>query len=521
MTPDTPGSASPHGTHESIWLDTSPQTAFDALDGPLRVDTVVVGGGIAGISTAHELDASGQTVALVERDRILNGVTGRSTAKVTSQHSLTYDSLIDNVGEAAARQYADANQAAIETIADTVEAYDIDCGFDRAPAYTYVQPGEDDDDVRAEVTAAQRLDIPAAYVHETDLPYDVGGAVEFADQAYFHPRKYLLELARQVADGDSRVIEQTTVQSVDGGPRCRVETDRGVIAADDVVVATHFPVSDDALYFNRMYPKRSYVVVAELAGDSPDGMYYYPREPYFSVRPHGRDDSLVLIGGQNHRTGQGGPTIDRYRALESAARKRFDVEEIRYRWATQDFVSIDSIPFIGPAAPQTKNVYVATGFGGWGMTSGTAAGSILADYVRGRENPHADVFHPTRFNPKASMGSLLEHSKDAAVHMLGDRLAKHPSLELGSLSRGDAKIYDRDDDPVAAYRDENGELHTVSAVCPHMGCLVTWNDGEESWDCPCHGSRFGVDGDVLDTPAVEDLEQVDVSAVELSDSPTR
>jgi glycine/D-amino acid oxidase-like deaminating enzyme/nitrite reductase/ring-hydroxylating ferredoxin subunit len=516
MTPDSPT----HTRHESIWLDTTPRSDFGTLERSLRVDTVVVGGGIAGISAAHELDAAGQRVALLERDRIIEGATGRSTAKVTSQHGLIYDSLIDTVGEQAASQYADANQAAIETIADTVAEYDIDCGFDRAPAYTYVRPGEDDEEIRDEVRAARRLDIPANFASETGLPYDTGGAVEFPDQAYFDPRSYLLELAGRIDDGDSRVREGTTVEAIEGGSRCRVETDRGTVTASNVVVATHFPVRDDALYFNRLSPKRSYVLAVELAGKAPEGMHYYPHEPYFSVRPHGEDDSLVLLGGQNHRTGQGGPTSERYRALESAARERFDVESVRYRWATQDYVSIDSIPFVGPAAPQTENVYVATGFGGWGMTNGTAAGRILADYVLDRENPWADVFHPTRLNPKASARSLLDHSAEAATHMIGDRLASRPSPELATLGRDEAKVFDGEDEPIAAYRDTDGELHTVSAVCPHMGCLVAWNDGERSWDCPCHGSRFGVEGDVLDTPAAETLEQIDVSTIDHHQSPT-
>ncbi|MDS0261304.1 FAD-dependent oxidoreductase [Haloarcula sp. S1CR25-12] len=504
--PDSPPDR-PAGRHDSLWLATAETTDYDALDGGLRVDTAVVGGGIAGVTTAAKLDAAGQTVALLERDRVLNGVTGHTTAKLTSLHGLVYDHLIDGFGEAQARQYAEANQAAIEDVADTVEARDIDCGFGRAPAYTYVTADADRRQVRAEVDAARQLDLPVSYVEETELPYEVNAAVRFDDQAYFHPRKYLLELARGVADGDGHVFEETTVDDVEDGSPCQVSTDRGTVRADDVVVASHFPVEDDALYFARMRPKRSYVLAVELATDPPEGLYYDPNEPYFSVRPHATD-SLVLLGGQNHRTGHADSTEQRYRDLEQQARDHFDIESVEYRWATQDYRSVDKVPFVGRAAPQVSNVYVATGFGGWGMTNGTAAGRLLADEILGRDSPWSDVFKPNRFKARASKSEFLSHNRHAMKHFFSTYLDSQQALDRVALDPGEAGVFESDDDPVALYRDDDGELHARSAVCPHMGCLVSWNDGERSWDCPCHGSRFDVDGDVLDTPAVDGLDEV-------------
>jgi glycine/D-amino acid oxidase-like deaminating enzyme/nitrite reductase/ring-hydroxylating ferredoxin subunit len=505
--PDSPPDG-PAGRHEPVWIATSESTDYGALEDGLHVDTAVVGGGIAGITTAAKLDAAGQTVALVERDRILNGVTAHTTAKVTSLHGLIYDRLIDTFGEENARQYAAANQAAIEDIADTVESRDIDCGFGRAPAYTYVTPEADRRPVRAEVDAARQLDLPVSYVEEIELPYEINAAVRFDDQAHFHPRKYLLELARSVAEGEGHIFEETTVDDVEDGAPCEVSTDRGTVHADDVVVASHFPVEDDALYFSRMRPKRSYVVAASLAGDQPAGLYYDPNEPYFSIRPHALDDSLVLFGGQNHRTGHGDSTEERYRKLEQRVRDHFDVDEIEYRWSTQDFVSVDKVPFVGRAAPQVSNVYVATGFGGWGMTNGTAAGSVLADEILGRDSPWSELYDPNRFKARASKSELLSHNKHAMKHFFSGYVDSQPDLDRLDLQPGDAGVYEFDGDPVAVYRDDDGEIHARSAVCPHMGCLVSWNDGERSWDCPCHGSRFGVDGEVLDTPAVDGLDEV-------------
>jgi glycine/D-amino acid oxidase-like deaminating enzyme/nitrite reductase/ring-hydroxylating ferredoxin subunit len=497
------------GRHEPIWLDRTVTTDYDPLDGNRRVETAVVGGGIVGVTTAAKLDERGQTVAIIERDRILTGVTGHTTAKVTSLHGLIYDHLIEHFGVEKASQYAQANQDAIADIADTVSSRNIDCAFTRAPAYTYVRPSDERGDVRNEVEAARRLDLPVSYVDETDLPYEVGGAVRFDDQAHFDPRKYLLELADGVADGDSAVFEQTTVQNVEGGDPCRISTDRGDLMADSVVVASHFPVEDDALYFARMSPKRSYVLAVSVDGETPDGMYYHPREPYVSVRPHS-EESVLLVGGQNHRTGHGGSTQKRYEKLEAQTRERFQVEAIEYRWSTQDFVTIDRVPFVGPVTPGVDDVYVATGFGGWGMTNGTAAATAVSDAILGTEPDWAAVFHPTRFEFGAARSELLLHNSAAMGHLFEGYLENRPSLDTSELGPGEAAVFDDRTDPIAVYRDEDSRFHAVSAVCSHMGCVVEWNDGERSWDCPCHGSRFDLDGTVLDTPAVAGLDTVDL-----------
>ncbi|UPM42728.1 FAD-dependent oxidoreductase [Halocatena salina] len=498
------------GQHEPIWFDTTPETGYEALDGEVSVDTAVIGGGIAGITTAYELRNAGQSVALIERDRILRAVTGHTTAKLTSLHGLLYAHLCEHVSQQHVRQYARANEAAIDRVETTIKTHDIDCEFVRTPAYTYTESEDGRQKIRAEVEAARDLGLPASYVESTDLPYDVEAAVEFTDQARFDPRRYLLELTRTLPGDGSHVFEQTTVQDVTDGSPCRVTTDRGEVTADDVVIGTHFPIRDPALYFARLTPKRSYVIGARLAADPPEGLYYDPEEPYFSVRPQPADNaSMVLIGGQNHRTGHGDSTIQHYRRLERQARERFDIDSIEYRWATQDYVAIDRVPFVGRLAPQMRHLYVATGFGGWGMTNGVVAGRLLSDLILGRENPYRPVYRPTRLHRGSSLGRLLTHNTHAVKHRIGDRIGSPPRLDRAQLDRDEATVLTEQGDPVAAYRDESGRLHAVSAICPHMGCLLTWNDGEKSWDCPCHGSRFDLDGTVLDTPAVANLDQYD------------
>ena len=501
----------PGGAHESIWMVANEGPSYPPLDGNRSFDVAVVGGGIAGVAAARHLKDAGLSVALVESNRIAAGTTGRSTAKLTSQHGLVYRDLISDHGEGEAWQYARANEAAIDEVESRVDEHDIDCDFHRTEAYTYTTAAGGPAKIRAEVEAAERLGLPASYTETTDLPYEVEAAVEFREQARFDPRAYVLGLAETIPGDGSAVFEGTTAEGIERGRRPRVETDRGTVVADDVVVATLFPFYDHGLYFSRLTPKQSYVLAVRLAGEAPRGMYYRDGDPYFSVRPHpAGEDSTVLVGGQNHRTGHGHHATEKYRKLEAEARRKFDVDEVAYRWSTQDYVSADGVPFVGKLAPQTDHVYVATGFGGWGLTNGTAAGMLLADLLTGRENDWREVYRPTRLPTVASARTLVDHNAKAARHYLEDHLRSPRRPRLRELDPDEAAVVDGDDGPVAAYRDGEEEVHAVSAVCTHLSCNVQWNDAERTWDCPCHGSRFGYDGSVIDGPAVEPLPGVDV-----------
>ena len=499
------------GEPASIWLDTSRETDYPRLDGDVSVDVAVIGGGIAGLTTAATLAESGSDVALVEADRIVRGVTARTTAKITSQHGLVYSNLIETMGEEDARRYAEANQAAIDAIATRVREEGIDCDFERLPAYAYADAPGEEEAIREEVRAARRLDLPASYVESPPLPFETSGAIRFDDQAHFHPRAYLLSLAETIVAHGGRVFEETRATDVTDGDPCEVTVGEGRhrVRADAVVVATHFPVVDRALYFARQYPKRSYVLAARLDGPQPDGMFYAPGDSYRSIHPHTVDgEAWLLVGGENHKTGQGGSTAERYHRLAQYVRSRFPVETIEYRWSTQDYVSVDRVPYVGRLGPGAEDVYVATGFGGWGMTGGTAAGLILSDLVRGRENPWADAFDPTRVNVRASARDFLETNADVAGRFASNWLARLRSENGVAFAPGEAGIVRTDEGPVAVYRDRSGEVHALSAVCSHMGCIVEWNDAERSWDCPCHGARYDYTGEVLVGPPDEGLTPV-------------
>ena len=472
------------------------------------MDVAVLGGGIVGVSTALLLKRAGMTVAVVEADRVGSGVTGHTTAKLSSLHGLTYTQLSSNFGDDGARAHGEANQAAIEQIAQWVEDEGIECDFRRKPNYTYASTRESLADVEREVEVAQRVGLPASYTEETDLPYPVAGAIRLESQAEFHPRRFVLALAELIPGEGSHVFERTRATGVSEGRPCRVETTGPPLTAGAVVVATHFPFLDRGLYFARIHPERSYALGVRVRGATPQGMYISADQPTRSIRSHPLPDGEILIvGGEGHKTGQGGDTLERYRALERFARDHWDVESVEYQWASQDNEAVDHVPYIGRLAPHSRRLYTATGFKKWGLAQGVAAAMILEDLILGRKNAWASLYDPTRMKPLASVKDLVKENANVAGRFVGDRLTKRGSRDAEDLAPGEGDIAQLDGEKVAAFRDEEGTLHAVSPVCTHLGCQVNWNSGDRSWDCPCHGSRFSPDGEILHGPAVSPLER--------------
>ena len=496
------------GKPVSLWLDTTPQTHFPTMAKDVRVDVAVIGGGIAGISTAFLLKRAGMTVAVVEAGRVVESVTGNTTAKITSLHSLIYDYLISQFGEDGARQYADAQASAIEKIASLVEENRISCDFRRTSAYTFTESEEDLDQIKAEVEAATKLGLPASYVETTPLPFPIKGAVRFENQAQFHPRKYLLALVGKLPGDGSHVFEETRALDVEDDDPCRVKTNKGTITAQSVIITTHFPFHDPNIYFAAMHPGRSLVLGCRLNTPAPEGMYISTGDDMHSFRSNPTEDGgeIWMVGGEKFKTGQGGDTEERFKRLEQYARGRFDVRSIEYRWATQDNNTVDRVPYIGKLSTGSKNLYVATGFGGWGMTNSHVAAMLLSDMMTGRENPWAEVFDPSRFKPITSAKDFIKENLNVAKQFMKDRISA-PKLDDGvALPRGRGEVVESNGEKVAVYMDDRGATYACSAVCTHMGCVVRWNSAEKSWDCPCHGSRFNYDGKVIQGPANKDLE---------------
>ncbi|MFI7442388.1 FAD-dependent oxidoreductase [Nonomuraea indica] len=479
------------------------------MTGDIQVDVAVVGGGIAGLSTAWELVRTGRSVAVLEADRVAAGVTGYTTAKLTALHTLIYTQLAASAGAEAARLYAQSQQDAIEHVRRTAAEAGIDCEWERRAAYTYVESAGEVEKIEAEAQAAAAAGLPASFVTDTGLPYPVAGAVRVEDQAQFHPRRYLLALAEAIVAGGGAVYERTRVLGLDEGEPCRLTTESGfTITATDVVVATHYPVFDRALLFSRLVPHRELVVAAVIPADrDPGGMYITQADNTRSVRtaPYADGQRLLIVTGESFTPGADEVSA-RYDRLADWTRQRFGVEQIVYRWAAQDNHTTDKIPYVGRLHPGAEHTYVATGYGGWGMSNGVMSGRLLAALIDGRPLPWTDLYDPRRLHPLREAGPFLKAQAKVAGHFVGDRLRRSRADSVDDIAPGTAAVVRVGGERCAVYRDEAGSLHALSAICTHLGCVVAFNDAERTWECPCHGSRFAIDGSVLQGPANHPLQ---------------
>ncbi len=492
----------------SFWIATTPETSYPSLEGAISVDVAVVGGGITGITAATLLKNEGKTVALLESKRIVRGATGYTTAKVTAGHGAVYRELISSFGEENARLYAEANQAAIERIAQLAEEGGIDCDFERKTNYVYGETTEEGAALRDEAEAERRIGLPSSWTNDTPLPFAVGGAVRLENQAQFHPRKYLLALAASLPGDGSHVFELTRVLDAREGDPCTIMAEHGTVTARDVVIATQLPILDRGLFFAKAHAHRSYAVAAPLDGaPDPDGMFINAGQPTRSVRTL-RDGERVYIqvGGQGHKAGRAGDTPERYDTLEAFLRTHWPAAApVEYRWSTMDFMPLDRVPYIGRLRRTSDHLFAATGFNKWGMTNGTVAAMLLTDRILGRGNAWAGVFESKRWHVRASLARFVAENTATGLRYVTDRL-RRADTRIDDLRPGEGGIVRVRGRKTAVYRDEQGKLHAHSPLCRHLYCLVGWNPAERSWDCPCHGSRYSAEGKVIQGPTTRDLE---------------
>lgn len=428
----------------SVWKDDSKLPKFEKLRGDLKTDVLIIGGGMAGILCAYMLEKEGVDYALVEAETICSGITGNTTAKITSQHGLIYDKLVREFSVEQARMYLSANEAALKKYRELCA--DIDCGFETKDSCVYSL--SDRNKLEKEMAALGKIGYPAELIEKLPLPLKTVGAVKFSAQAQFDPLRFVSAIAKGLS-----IYEHTKVLELIG---TRARSENGMINANTVVVTTHFPfINKHGSYFLKMYQHRSYVIALENAQDV-GGMYVDEDKKGMSFRNYG---GLLLLGGGGHRTGkQGGGWSE----LESFAERNYPGAAEKYRWAAQDCMTLDGMPYVGHYSKKTPEVLVATGFNKWGMTSAMVSATILTDMLLGRKNEYADLFSPSRsiLRPQLALNAL-----EAAVNLLT------PSKKR----------------------------------CPHLGCALKWNAQEHTWDCPCHGSRFTENGKLIDNPATGDM----------------
>ncbi|HTX44418.1 MAG TPA: FAD-dependent oxidoreductase, partial [Methanocella sp.] len=492
------------GKDQSFWVESAPDTDHPPLKGDVSVDVAVLGGGIAGLTTALLLKKGGLKVAVIEAGRIVKGVTGYTTAHISSSsYAAYYRELQDRFGEEKARTCAASCQASIDLIERLVKEYGIDCDFRRNSEYLYAVSEADARMLKAELEVESRLGLPVSFMDRAPLPFEHYGAIRYEGQAQFHPRKYLLGLAKAIPGDGSHIFEMTRALGVEDGEPATVQTERGEITAGDVVVATHFPILNTGLLFARMKPVRSYVLGIRAGDSLDDNMYYSSEDPCHYIRSQPTPEGpLLIVGGEDHPVGQVEHTEERYRNLEKFCKGHFQVKSIDYSWSTQDNYTSDGVPFIGKYR-ELGHVYVATGFKGTGMTYGTVAATLLSGLILEGSSPYQALYDPGRPGPDAGGARLIRGSPKAAETSAGER--SRPPKRAPAMEAGEAAYVEIDGKKAAAYMDESGKLHVVSPACTHMGCLVQWNGGEKTWDCPCHGSRYTYDGKVIHSPTVRDL----------------
>ncbi len=502
-----------HPPTRSYWQDTTPLGSFPRLNERLNVDVAIIGGGITGLTSAYILKQSGMKVAVLEEGLIARGETGRSTAHITEILDTRFHALISRFGKKAIQELTAANRLAINRVSEIVEELEIDCAFRRLPGFLYAEDPEQANELSAEVEAASTAGVELRWTDDVPLPFATHGGLRIENQAAFHPGAYCHALARAIQGGGSYVFERSPVEELVDGEPCQLYSNGTSLSSSFALIATHFP-SIRSTYRLSLQTKvaayRTYALGARLSRDIPvPGLFWDASHPYHYSRPH---NGIWLIGGSDHKTGHEGEDDGAFARLEDYARSRFSVSSIPFHWSGQILETVDGLPYIGLNA-SSENVYVATGFSGNGISYGTLAAMIISDEIREETRRWTDllsILDPTRIKPLAAARTFISENKDYPVQLVADSIRRiHATRDpVSEIPRGEARIVQVNGEDVAAYHDEKGEFHTVSATCTHLGCQVHWNSAERSWDCPCHGSRFGVDGAVLNGPATRALPEI-------------
>jgi glycine/D-amino acid oxidase-like deaminating enzyme/nitrite reductase/ring-hydroxylating ferredoxin subunit len=496
----------------SYWRDTASIKEFPPLDTSIDTEVGIVGGGITGITAAYLLTKNNINVTLIDANPILKGTTGHTTAKITAQHGLIYDEIIQHFGVDQAMLYYKAMDEAKQFIENTVKELTIECDYRKEHAYIFTNCEKWQHDLEKEKNAYDQIKIKSELLDQMPLKIPMKSALQMKNQAQFHPLKYLTALLDASIKNGLNIYENTVAVDMDDNrTNPSIITKEGHrIKCNYIISASHFPFYDrDSFYFTKMYAERAYVLAVQSAKEYPGGMYINAESPTRSVRTtNWNGKKLWLISGENHKTGQGKQTHEHYKALQAFADEHFQVKSYDYRWSAQDLTTLDKIPYIGKLKKSQPKVFVATGYRKWGMTNGTVAARLLSDLIINETSEYADVFNPSRFKADPSIRKFTQINTDVAKHMIKGKLDNtNPYIE--QLQSDQATVTRINGNRAGVYKDKENQVHIVDTTCTHLRCEVEWNSGERTWDCPCHGSRFSYTGEVINGPASKPLQKID------------
>ena len=543
---------------KSYWIDSvKEQNKFSALEENIKTDICIIGGGLTGLSTAYNLSKYKIRTVLLEKDEICKQTSGNSTAKITSQHGLIYKYLTDSKGQDFARKYYEANENAIRNIKNIIDKEGIDCDFEYQPAYVFTQKVQDVQKIKDEVEAVNNLGGRAKFIEAKDieinklnsveyvenqggklkisgdniekenlnlerdvvkermkqvLPIKAIAGIEFENQAQFNPYKYGNALAKICSDSGIKIFEHSKVIDVDTEDEDEyyiITLENGCkIKAKYVVITTKYPIVNiPGFYFVKMYQSSSYAIAMQTKQRLFEGMYIDSEEPTISLRTAKfGDEYLLIVVGFDHKTGAQIDLSNSYRYLEEVAKSLYSEGKIKYHWNTEDCITLDKIPYIGNFSNLWENAYVATGFNKWGITTSNIAAEIITDKILGEENEYEEIFKSTRLEPIKNIKEVTNMVKESVNSLVAKKL-ELPQEEANQIQNGEGKIVEVNGQKIGIYKNDEGEIYKVNPVCKHLGCELSWNNLEKTWDCPCHGSRYDFKGNLIYGPSVKNLDK--------------
>lgn len=504
----------------SYWIQSTKNLKLnEKITNNYETDVCIIGAGLAGLSTGYYLAKEGINVIILDKDNIGQKVSGNTTAKITLQHNLIYDYLIKSFGTDFAMKYFKSNKEAISNIKKIIDDENIECDFEYQDNYVYTTNQDDITKIHNEIKAINSLsnilnsnekDIFADFVTSCNLPFKICGAIKVKDQAQFHPLKYMFGLSKAIKNKGGIIFTNSLVTDVkqkDGV--YTTYTDKHFIKSKYIVIASHFPFKDfPGFYFSKMYQSTSYVLGIDTKSDLFDGMYISSDKPTFSYRTAKyKDKKILIMAGGDHKTGYAPDNNQTgYNILEQEAKKYYPNCEILYKWNTRDCITIDKVPYIGDFSNLMPNMFVATGFNKWGITSSNVAANIIRDKILGIKNEYSKIYEATRFSPIKNAHEMKNITSQVLKSFVTNRI-KIKEKNLSAIKNDNGGIIKVNGASIGIYKDINGKVFAVNPTCTHLGCLLTWNNLDKTWDCPCHGSRFDYTGKNLYDPAFKDLER--------------